>query len=59
MESDVPWIPSKESPAPGAKVVQIGEDPMYQRYPMRSFPSDLAITTGTLAGRNVLAKLSS
>jgi len=49
MESDVPWIPSKESPAPGAKVVQIGEDPMYQRYPMRSFPSDLSITTGTLA----------
>ena len=49
LESDVPWIPSRECPAPGAKVVQIGEDPMYQRTPMRSFPSDLTITTGTLA----------
>jgi acetolactate synthase-1/2/3 large subunit len=48
MESDVPWIPSQQQPAAGAKVVQIGEDPLYQRYPMRSFPSDLTITTGLL-----------
>ena len=42
--SDVPWLPSKEHPAQGAKVVQVGEDPLYARYPMRSFPSDLTLT---------------
>ena len=44
IESDVPWLPSKESPPAGARVVQIGEDPLYARYPMRGFPSDLTIT---------------
>jgi acetolactate synthase-1/2/3 large subunit len=44
LESDVPWLPSKEHPAQGAKVVQIGEDPLYARYPMRSFRSDLTLT---------------
>ncbi|MGP0091885.1 MAG: thiamine pyrophosphate-requiring protein [Xanthobacteraceae bacterium] len=43
VESDVPWIPSLERPADGARVVHIGEDPAFVRYPMRSFPSDLAI----------------
>src|SRR5579883_346402 len=47
-ESDVPWYPSKEGPAPGARVVQIGEDPLYARYPMRSFPSDLTIRSASL-----------
>lgn len=44
LEADVPWIPSKEQPAAGARIVQIGEDPLWLRYPMRSFPSDLTIT---------------
>jgi len=47
-ETDVPWYPSKESPPAGARVVQIGEDPLYARYPMRSFPSDLTIRAASL-----------
>ena len=47
LEADVPWIPSKESPPPGARIVQIGEDPLYERYPMRNFPSDLTIKSAT------------
>jgi acetolactate synthase I/II/III large subunit len=46
LESDVPWLPSKVHPSQGAKVVQVGEDPLYARYPMRSFPSDLTLTAG-------------
>jgi acetolactate synthase-1/2/3 large subunit len=49
LETDVPWLPSKETPAPGAKIVQIGEDPLYARYPMRSFPSDLTLTANARA----------
>ena len=42
-ESDVPWYPSQHAPPADARIVQIGEDPLYARYPMRSFPSDLTI----------------
>jgi acetolactate synthase-1/2/3 large subunit len=43
LESDVPWIPSVAAPGPDARIVQVGEDPLYHRYPMRSFRSDLTI----------------
>jgi acetolactate synthase-1/2/3 large subunit len=49
IESDVPWIPSREQPPAGARIVQIGEDPLYGRYPMRSFPSDLTIAATALS----------
>lgn len=44
IESDAPWYPRVEQPAAGCRVVHIGEDPVFARYPMRSFPSDLTIT---------------
>jgi acetolactate synthase-1/2/3 large subunit len=43
IESDAPWYPRVEGPAPDCRVAHIGEDPTFARYPMRSFPSDLAI----------------
>jgi acetolactate synthase-1/2/3 large subunit len=49
IESDVPWLPSREEPPANARMVQIGEDPLYARYPMRSFPSDLTITATALS----------
>jgi acetolactate synthase-1/2/3 large subunit len=49
IEADVPWLPSKEQPPAGARIVQIGEDPLYARYPMRSFPSDLTIAASALS----------
>ena len=48
-DTDVPWLPSKESPPPGARIVQVGEDPLHARLPMRSFPSDLTITATCLS----------
>lgn len=49
IESDVPWTPSLVKPAPEARIVHVGEDPAWQRYPMRSFPSDLSITADATA----------
>ena len=43
LDSDVPWILSAEGPPAGAKLIHIGSDPVFARYPMRSFPSDLTI----------------
>ncbi len=54
IEADVPWIPGKEHPPADARIVQIGEDPLYARYPMRSFPSDLTITASALSALEAL-----
>ncbi len=45
IESDAPWYPNMQEPPPGCRVVHIGEDPTFARYPMRSFPSDLSIAS--------------
>jgi acetolactate synthase-1/2/3 large subunit len=47
MDADVPWIPNEQHPLPDCRFATIGEDPTFRRYPMRSFPSDLAITSNT------------
>jgi acetolactate synthase-1/2/3 large subunit len=44
IESDVPWIPAQGAPVPDAKVVHIGPDPLYARYPLRGFRTDVALT---------------
>jgi acetolactate synthase-1/2/3 large subunit len=54
LECDVPWLPSKEAPAAGARVVHIGVDPLFVRYPMRSYPCDLAITAGVVPALRAL-----
>ncbi len=54
LDCDAPWYPSQESPPPGCKVVQIGDDPAFARYPMRSFPCDLSITAETVGALNAL-----
>ena len=55
LESDVPWIPSLQHPPAGCRTAHIGEEPSFARYPMRSFPSDLAIKA---APANALTGLS-
>lgn len=43
LESDVPWIPDECMPPPSCNVVQVGKDPLYTGYPIRSFPSNLTV----------------
>src|SRR5262245_15066519 len=54
VEADVPWMPSAKAPAPDARVVHVGEDPAYLRYPMRSYPSHLSIRANAGAALNAL-----
>lgn len=42
-ESDVPWFPSRIHPNPAARVIHVGSDPLFARYPIRTFPADLII----------------
>ena len=44
LECDVPWIPNKKAPNPDCKIIHIGTDPLFNSYPLRGFPCDLAIT---------------
>lgn len=43
IESDVPWFPKLKAPRPEAPVIQIGQDPLLSRYPIRGFPVDVAL----------------
>jgi acetolactate synthase-1/2/3 large subunit len=43
IDSEVPWFPRNFTPGANTKVVHLGADPLYVRYPIRSFPTDLAV----------------
>ncbi len=45
IECDVPWFPIQVKPMPGAKVIQMGIDPFFSRYPIRTFPVDIPISS--------------
>ncbi|HEY7552700.1 MAG TPA: thiamine pyrophosphate-requiring protein [Hyphomicrobiaceae bacterium] len=45
VESDVPWMPAVKAPRPEVRIVHMGEDPAFLRYPMRNFRSDLSIAS--------------
>lgn len=59
IDSDVPWYPSIKKPEDSATVVNIGIDPLYSRYPVRSFPSDITVNSDTyLALKSITGELS-
>lgn len=44
VDCDVPWLPVQGAPAREAGVVHIGPDPLFARYPLRGFRTDVALT---------------
>jgi acetolactate synthase-1/2/3 large subunit len=44
VDCDVPWIPKEGKPRAEAKVVHVGPDPLFARYPLRGFRTDIALT---------------
>lgn len=44
-----PWMPDQHPLRPGARVINMGPDPIFSRFPVRNFRSDLSI-----AGENAL-----
>src|SRR5436190_6782187 len=43
VESDVPWTPALKRPRSEARIIHVGVDPLFSRYPIRGFPTDLAL----------------
>jgi acetolactate synthase-1/2/3 large subunit len=56
VEADVPWYPALQKPAPGAKIIHLGVDPFFSRYPMRSYPCDVPIAATPAAALPLLAE---
>jgi acetolactate synthase-1/2/3 large subunit len=54
IESDVPWFPIRSKPKPEARVIQLGIDPFFSRYPMRTFPVDVPLACDPEAGLRAL-----
>jgi acetolactate synthase-1/2/3 large subunit len=55
IESDVPWFPQMNRPKPETRVVHLGVDPLFSRYPVRGFPADLALAGTPRLGLAALA----
>ena len=49
VDCDVPWIPKEGKPKADAKVIHIGPDPLFARYPLRGFRTDIALTGAVAA----------
>jgi acetolactate synthase I/II/III large subunit len=43
VDADVPWYPALAKPKDSAKIIHLGVDPFFSRYPMRSYPCDVPI----------------
>jgi len=56
VECDVPWYPALAKPAPDAAIIHLGVDPLFVRYPMRSFPCDVPILAEPAAALPLLTE---
>ncbi len=50
IDSLAPWSPDLHRLAPDCRVIQLGPNPLYDRFPIRNFRADLAITTEVAPG---------
>lgn len=44
VECDVPWTPAVRKPREDATVIHVGVDPLFSRYPIRGFQTDMALS---------------
>jgi acetolactate synthase I/II/III large subunit len=56
VDCDVPWIPKEGTPKPEAKIIHVGPDPLFARYPLRGFRADIALTGGVAATLQALSR---
>lgn len=56
IDSLAPWWPDMHVPAADAKVVHLGPDPLFARFPVRTFRSDLSIGCETSDGIEALER---
>ncbi|HLT27466.1 MAG TPA: thiamine pyrophosphate-requiring protein [Zeimonas sp.] len=57
VESDVPWFESRVPMPSSTRVIQLGVEPFYQRYPMRGFRCDVPLVADPASALRELARL--
>ena len=55
-DSGVPWYPAIKGPNSDCKIIQMGIDPGFVDYPVRSFPCDLSIKADSAAALPMLVE---
>jgi acetolactate synthase-1/2/3 large subunit len=53
-ECEVPWYPRYFTPRDDAQIVHLGVDPLWSRYPIRSFPAQIAVPGSSRAALEML-----
>ncbi len=43
LDALVPWIPQRQAPRPGCRIIQAGPDPLFAAIPVRGFPADVTL----------------
>lgn len=56
LDSDVPWYPSVQKPREEARIIHLAVDPHFSRYPIRSYPADVALAADPAAALGLLAE---
>jgi acetolactate synthase I/II/III large subunit len=56
IDADVPWYPSVQKPKVDARIIHLGVDPFFSRYPMRSYPCDVPIAATPAVALSMLAE---
>jgi len=54
VDADVPWWPRYVTPKPEARLIHMGADPIYTRYPVRGFEMDQVIAGSSAAALPML-----
>ncbi len=50
LDSLAPWAPDVHKPRPDARIIQLGPDPLFARFPVRHFRADITIACDTATG---------
>ncbi|MEZ4514176.1 MAG: thiamine pyrophosphate-requiring protein [Chloroflexota bacterium] len=58
LETDVPYMPIHGRPPAGCRVVHVGPDPVFQRYPRYGFQSDAYVNAGLFPFLQVLLAMA-
>lgn len=56
LDALVPWVPARQAPPAGCKVIQAGPDPLFTRTPLRGFPAELSLAGETAGVVSALAE---
>ena len=56
IDTDVPWLPTVVSPKETARIIQLGHEPLYSRYPIRGHAVDIALAAQPTATLRLLTE---